>query len=231
MISFEFDLSQLREGDIVHARTSTVFGRLIRWALNVWAKRQAKRDHVICRHVWGNHDGIILRHDKDDRLEWGVGEALPKHGNTITSLDDICRQVRRGSCSVRVFRPKQAGVQDGRLAAGVWLRDVRGRKYDGAAFVRLTWKALVCDFAESEHWILRQIGSHAAGMRWRNWCTEGVAEAWGILQGPPVFPKVNPTPMTVEQLAGCVYQPTNRPLTLREVTSEVVRECTADAPR
>ena len=151
------DRTALRNGLILHARTGGFFGRAIRWAESIDAKREGYPDLP-----FGNHDAPLYMIDG----RWWVLDAEPPEAK-LTPLYQWERRMAAGKCELRFYWPAGAMSMDGRVACKWWLSHVRGRRYDKAAFPRLLWRAVLGPRWESQ-----------AGNPHEWWCTEGTRGGW-----------------------------------------------------
>lgn len=197
-----------RDGDILHVRSNSALGKMIRWALNKWLKRLCQQQmHPVPKcGVWGNHDGLIVRNPDTGMLM--VCESMPG-GTQLTELSDYVLDVQAGKCHVRILRPlpEVATAEECSQAAQNCLTNELGKPYDYAAYPRLLFKAVVGDWVQT-----------VAGWKWADWCTQEVQQSYMAV--PPevdLFQTLNPTPMTVEQMAGWVPAKFGKRITLAEV--------------
>jgi len=134
----KFIRSELKEGMVLHARTQTTFGKLIRKCLP---------------KAWGNHDGIfIYMYD-----QWWVGESVPMDAR-LTPIETYESWVTAGECEVRVYDIVSASPLDRELAVEYWVTHILGTLYDFLAFPRLILKAIFGSISNKEvgwewaHW-------------------------------------------------------------------------------
>lgn len=170
----KFNLKNLEQGQIIHVRSSTLFGKMIRKAINV------KADPV----CWGNHDALVVL-DKNE--QYMIGESISPRA-TLTTLEHYEKLMYACNCQVKVFEVVDATKLDMRLVSNYWLTEVLGTWYDWMAFPRLFIKSVIIDILNWD-----------CGWEWARWCTEGVAEAWREGAGRDVWGKKNPTPYTTEK--------------------------------
>ena len=216
----KFDQEKLTPALWLHFRGTSKIARLIQWAQAKWYKRHCRRNGLEYRAPWGNHDGLLCRYPGS--LNWFCGEAL-QQGSVITPIEEIERQINAREIECRVYQV--IGMTDG---AGMrvcdnWRRYVSGTPYDWAAYPRLIIKTLVMDW-EQWPWPFSCIGRKAAGWKWANWCTEGVAAAYS--KWPPhisIINNSNPIPMHVEQVAGELPCRPPRAVKLRDITDQVIK--------
>ena len=76
-----------RAGDVVHVRSRTFYGSLIRRCLP---------------ECWGNHDATLIWHATTD---WAVAEATVRRGFVATPWARYVHAVVRGDCSFVFMRP------------------------------------------------------------------------------------------------------------------------------
>jgi hypothetical protein len=162
-ITWRFNTSTLLPGDILHKRSHTLLGWTIRTAIS----------------SWGNHDALVLP-------GFYVGDA--QGGPAVkTHIHEYEREIARGACEVRVYRPINATPALGMAAANWWEAKVLGKPYDYMAYPRLIAKALTFDLLP---W--------PVGWQWAWYCTEGCRDAWAATGLDP-WHKNNPTPGTTEK--------------------------------
>lgn len=171
-----FDKEWLKKhpGAILHVRSSTRYGKLIRRVLG----------------SWGNHDAMNVL-DYTDRVV--IGESIhPVSKHTDYSVYEMRMNV--GAIDVKVLLPHDYDRHTGMWAASYWNREIKNSPYDWlgpiligfyslSVLVRLLWKKDI-----------------HVGHEWANWCTEGLHESY--FYGPPggknYWRKKNPTPRTTE---------------------------------
>ena len=170
----KFDLQNLKQGYILHARTSTLIGRLIRRVIN-------KRANPKC---WGNHDAIIVMCEDG---HYRIGESIWPRA-ALTDLRVYEQDIDSGLTEIKILKVADATDVELKLAAIYWKENVYHTWYDWAAFPRLAIKAVLFDFIDSK-----------CGWEWARWCTEGVAESFAKGAGRDIFAKKNPTPYTTEK--------------------------------
>lgn len=165
-----FVQNQLRPGDIVHVRSNTWYGALIRKAVG----------------SWGNHDALVVFENGRPM----IADAEPPRANVCAPF--VYEEALHGGvlAGIRVYRPAPflADPAAGALASAWWLTHVLGRTYDYAAIVRLLLKALTADLFP---W--------PVGWRWAWYCTEGVRDAYLKGAAVDIYLKNNPTPRTTEK--------------------------------
>jgi hypothetical protein len=184
--------SRLQSGMILHVRSYTTFGRLIRKALNV--KKPSPR-------CWGNHDGIII----ESNGQFYSGDSEPFVAK-LTPISHYERNINLGKCECKIYRLKDTSRPAlGQQAATYWIDNVCSTPYDFIAFIRLFIKATVGDLSNSKYGFLRRLGEKSAGLTWANWCTEGVAESFDKVTGGMIYGKTNPTPYITEKRVGIVF--------------------------
>jgi len=203
----------LRPGLIVAVRSYTFIGRTIRWGLRKWSERLHKKywSDRPRTDPWANHTGIIVRSPS----ELVVGEALAQ-GSVMTPLESYIQEHEKKGTECRVYEVLDADRKDEAAAAQNWFMEIEGTSYDFACYPRLLIKSLFFD-----------IWSKAAGWEWSNWCTEGVAKSWDDFHPPHidrVFPTKNPTPLTVEQMAGEQPMKPSQSIRLRNVTDQMIEQ-------
>ena len=120
------DEHKLHPGLVIHARTKSALGWLIRRSVR----------------SWGNHDAIVVRR-RDYSL--GIGDAEPPAAN-VKTVDWYNTQILIGKYQVKVMEPIDTPVLKQELAANWWMDNVRNSAYDYAAFPRLLLKALFGDW-------------------------------------------------------------------------------------
>jgi hypothetical protein len=163
-IQWRFNTSTLLPGDIIHKRSATLLGWTIRTAIS----------------SWGNHDALVL--------PWFyVGDARGGGPAVKTHIHEYEREMARGECEVRVYRPLNATPALGLAAAQWWEENILGKPYDYMAYPRLIAKALTFDLLP---W--------PVGWQWAWYCTEGCRDAWRAVGLDP-YHKNNPTPGTTEK--------------------------------
>jgi len=221
----------LAEGQCWHVRSVYGFeGPIIRCALSRWARRLARSpaDQVVIPEAWtpddgcwGNHDGIVTKRGD----HWGIGEQTLS-GAKFTPLDVYLAGIEKGRYQVRVYEPIAASASDMAHGTANWWQYLRGRPYDFIAYLpRLTWKALVSDWADSSVAWKRRIGRTPSGWEWAGWCTEDFANSYRIKPpGRDLLQTANPTPLTMEQCAGQAPRRPRVQITLRDVTRQVFDE-------
>jgi hypothetical protein len=212
-------LHLLRPGLIVHVRTYTPMGSLIRWALTKWIRRIARAQNIPNPdrlEVWASHDGLIVRNLITGAL--AIGEAEMVGGAQITSAEKYAARIRSGKCSVRLFEVVGVSPLQAAQASAQWYTGEQGHAYNWLGFPRLLVKALLFDLSDSSWKWLRRLGDKAAGWKWADWCTQGVADSWRA--DPPAldpWQTANPTPLTTEQVAGLLPRKPGKRLTLSEL--------------
>ena len=192
-------------------RSNSRLGRMIRWALNKWLKRICETLGVPVVEVWGNHDGITVKVNS----KMFVGEATPR-GSILTPVEEYERLMDLGKCEVKIYEVIGASPADEKNAAMYWILNVKGRPYNWMAYPRLLWKSMFFDLSYSKIEWLKKIGDKVAGWEWADWCTEGFQNAWMFIKN--VLQTGNPTPLTVEQIAGEVPRRAGKVTMLRDVT-------------
>jgi hypothetical protein len=163
----------IRPGDILHARTFTPLA---------WAIRR-------CVGSWGTHDALVVR----DNGVLCIGDAAPMKCH-CTPLETYQRRLEAGKVQFFVCRPVAVFLPDnqleisGMMAAYWWIENVKGKKYDFAAYPRLFLKSIFGDICQA-----------AAGWQWAWYCTESCRDAWRNGAGVDPWQKNNPTPRTTEK--------------------------------
>jgi len=190
----KFDYSKMSAGMVLHVRSYTLFGKLIRKALNV--------QHPVPR-CWGNHDGMII----EANGSFYSGDSAPIFAR-MTPISQYERDINIGKCECRIYALKCPYNTSlfGRQAAESWVNDICSTPYDFTAFGRLLWKAVIGDFSNSKNKYLKAFGDRACGTQWANWCTEGVAKSFDSVTGGSIYGSPNPTPYTTEKRVGKVFE-------------------------
>ena len=124
------DRTRLRNGMILHARTRTTFGWLIRRVLK----------------SWGSHDALLWHGPSGG---WWVCDAMPPVAR-LTPLHEWEQRVLDGQAELRFYWPAGAKAMDGGVAAKWWVQRVTNSPYDRCAFPRLLLKALFMDVWERQ---------------------------------------------------------------------------------
>lgn len=197
----------LRPGLIIQSRSSGRFGRLIRWCLTRWIRREKGK---AAPEVWGSHTALVIEVNR----KLFIGDAVSPFA-TATPIETWNRDILAGRQQVRVLEVIGATQEQELKSVEWWIRNVLNKPYDWGAFPRLLFKSLV-----------KSVWSKAAGWEWAWYCSEGVAKAWAAATDLAIGPlgKVQATPLTVEKRAGWYG---DRP-TLREITDQVLVEPPAD---
>jgi len=214
-------LAALRIGIIAHVRSYEFFGRGIRYCHNRWQQRVCREKGVAHLECWGNHDAIVTRAPATG--EWGFGEAMYPVGK-FTPLWVYQEDIRKRKCEVRFFEVMDANEADEAEASLNWWALCEGKQYDKTAFLRLAYKSLVADWSYSSKAWKRKIGDAAAGYRQDFWCTESVRDVY-LADPPGIDPywgENNPTPMHTEIRAGRLEEPRHKPITLREISGQLL---------
>lgn len=138
-------------GDVVHVRSSGVYG---------WAIRRTLRS-------WGNHDGVLV-YDVASGA-WGVAEALCSAGFVVTPWSEYVARVEDGTRAVVLLRHASA-TSDARAAIceAALSMAAANQRYDWRG---VFWIAanLACHSKTGRNW------EH----RW--YCTEAVADLYRVV--------------------------------------------------
>jgi len=162
-----------RPGDILHVRSSTAGGWLVRRAF----ARQ---------HCWGNHDALVVQ----DRAGggWFVAEALLHRGFCLTPYARYAAEIAAGETSVAVLRcpavddDAAARINDAAFRIAGW-----EIPYDITAILGIWCKIAL---RVTVPWLNAQT-------RW--YCTEGCARLYATQNIDPWAPNKTPTPWTTER--------------------------------
>lgn len=199
-------LELLAPGRVIHVRSGTRFGRLIRSALTRWERRLCQeRGLPDPGPVWGNHDALGVQDPETGAL--GVGESAPRKGARMTSAFRYAEDIDAGRLQVVVLEPIDSTPRQRQEANDAWWNYEKGKPYNYLAFPRLLFKSLVGDFFPS-----------VAGWEWADWCTQAAANSYrGVPPGLDLFQTANPTPLTTEQVAGWLPMKPGKHVTLKIV--------------
>lgn len=159
-----FRPTELRAGDIVARDSDGWFSKAIRWRTNA---------------KW-SHDAIVVERDGGLYL----GDSLWGKRSALTPLWKWEAQCRAKEIRVLVMRPEGATAEQGRAAAAWWCENVKGRRYDWLAIIRLGIGVVA-------KWFNRDVG-----LKTNFYCTEGCAKSWAAAQNNPWAPNASPTPGT-----------------------------------
>jgi hypothetical protein len=149
---------------ILHVRSSTRFGKMIRYVLG----------------SWGNHDGLLWQ---DSDGAWYVLESVSPWA-TKTPLRAYEDAMDDGWTFCRVYWPIGAMEDQGAAACDWWLRYVDGTFYDWAGIARLAIKAAFGDWIrraagwEWAHWCTEGVADA--------WRLGGRADAWRKINPTPL---------------------------------------------
>ena len=186
----QLDPALLFVGQIIHTRSNTTIGRLIRRA----------------RGSWGSHAALVV---SPDGRTLAIGDAVFPRCK-LTPVEEYNRMLREGVIErLEVYEVVGATPSQEVFAASWWETYVLGTPYDFLAHPRLWLKATFGDWEELDpttwlkgtRWvccIMRWVGQAAAGLEWAHWCTEGVMLAYKDAGCDP-YKKNNPTPFTTEK--------------------------------
>jgi len=217
----QFNRDVIKPGMILHVRTNTLIGSLLRYAMNKWVKRICKKLNKPEVEIEGNHDAEFVIGLTFSALR--IGECLMMSGGVLTSLFEYERRMNSGKVKCWVYEVIGASEQDGIRASYNWLSKVWHTGYNYTAYPRLFIKSFFSDWEDSSIAWKRKIGEKAAGSEWDNWCTEGDQRSW--IKFPPgidVWQTNNPTPMTTEQVAGRIPMKAGKKITLRLVKNAII---------
>lgn len=164
-------------GAITSSSSTGFLGWLIQLALGRAYTALTGEPRVNCP----THNGIIVEYDG----QLWVGESVaPK--SKRTPLAEYERQLSAGEIrNLQLFEVCEISRIRQGMAAKWWTNNVLNEAYDWPAFFRLSLKAIFGD------WF-----SHAAGLQWAHWCTEGVKDAYAIGAAYNFYENENPTPYT-----------------------------------
>jgi hypothetical protein len=170
-----------RPGDIVHVRSKTLYGRLIRRCLV---------------GAWGNHDGTLIYLEVSRyglAPGWYVAEALVS-GFCLTPWADYLEECEAGA-RLAFLRPVgMAG--DIALEVQYWALEMAGRKtpYNFGGILRVWWQ------------IVTRANMGEGRQEWDWYCTQAVRQQhdWASRGRWDIWGKEMPTPLTTEKriLAG-----------------------------
>ena len=185
MSIFTFNQSLLRPGLIVSVCSRRAAGYLIRKMLKKAFDDLGPEALKVTPEVF-NHDAIVIK----DHGKWYIGDAQPWRARLVP-IEEYEKDVNSDYIyCLRVFSAKGATLEQEEAAAAWWLSNVNGSWYDFMAYPRLIFKCIFGDIFDA-----------AAGWKWANWCTEGVAEAYSKGAKLDVYHKNNPTPLTTVKRA------------------------------
>jgi hypothetical protein len=193
----------IRPGDILHARTFTPLAWGIRRCVHSWGTHDALvvRDNgELCIgdaapmkcHCTPLAD--YQRRFEAGKVQFFVCRPVVRSQKSVVSSQktppsDSCL-LNPDSCpphSESCILDSDSSVS-GMLAAYWWLQNVKGKKYDFAAYPRLFLKSIFGDICQA-----------AAGWEWAWYCTESCRDAWRNGAGIDPYQKNNPTPRTTEK--------------------------------
>lgn len=165
-------------GAILSMSTRTVFGWLIRASLGKsYRALTGAKDNRNCP----NHDALVV----DVCGELMIGDCVPPRCGLVP-ISDYERALSNGDIyNLSILTVCGATIPQNLAASKWWLLNVNNRPYDMVAFPRLALKAVFGDWFPN-----------AAGLRWANWCSEGVMQAWRDGANIDPYENNNPTPLT-----------------------------------